>query len=94
MRSGLAAWFDARQAEGWVAEYADLSVQGFPNRFDTSLTDVAVEQSSDWNVCRPESKCTPMRMAIADAQAARSTAALAQPIATPFARYASISVWR
>ncbi|HEY9037897.1 MAG TPA: DUF2125 domain-containing protein [Roseovarius sp.] len=42
LRSGLAAWFDARQAEGWVAEYADLSVQGFPNRFDTSFTDVAL----------------------------------------------------
>ncbi len=42
LRSGLAAWFDARQAEGWVAEYTDLSVQGFPNRFDTSLTDVTL----------------------------------------------------
>ncbi|MCQ0093944.1 DUF2125 domain-containing protein [Roseovarius sp. M141] len=40
MRSGLAEWFDARRAEGWVAEYGDLSVQGFPNRFDTTLTEL------------------------------------------------------
>ncbi len=31
---GYKAWFDARRAEGWVAEYDDLRVQGFPNRFD------------------------------------------------------------
>jgi hypothetical protein len=42
LRSGLAAWFDARQAEGWVAEYADLSVQGFPSRFDATLMDVSL----------------------------------------------------
>ncbi len=42
LRSGLAGWFDARQAEGWVAEYADLSVQGFPNRFDTTFTELAL----------------------------------------------------
>lgn len=29
-----AGWFDARRAEGWVAEVKDLRVQGFPNRFD------------------------------------------------------------
>ncbi|PVA09886.1 DUF2125 domain-containing protein [Pelagivirga sediminicola] len=40
LQSGLAAWFDARRAEGWVAEYSDLSVKGFPNRFDTTLSDL------------------------------------------------------
>jgi hypothetical protein len=40
LKSGLAAWFDARRADGWVAEYADLSVQGFPSRFDTTFTDI------------------------------------------------------
>ncbi|MEL6608877.1 MAG: DUF2125 domain-containing protein [Pseudomonadota bacterium] len=29
------AWFTDRQAEGWIAEYDDLSVRGFPYRFDT-----------------------------------------------------------
>lgn len=33
-------WLDARRAEGWQVEYSDLSVRGFPNRFDTTLTDV------------------------------------------------------
>ncbi|WP_113912035.1 DUF2125 domain-containing protein [Roseovarius dicentrarchi] len=42
LRSGVAAWFDARQADGWRAEYSDLSVQGFPSRFDTTISDVAL----------------------------------------------------
>ncbi|UXX82596.1 DUF2125 domain-containing protein [Roseovarius pelagicus] len=41
-KSGFDAWFDARRAEGWVAEYADLDLRGFPNRFDASFTDVAL----------------------------------------------------
>ncbi|MEL7104516.1 MAG: DUF2125 domain-containing protein [Pseudomonadota bacterium] len=36
----LRAWIADRQGEGWVAEYADLSVRGFPNRFDTTFTDL------------------------------------------------------
>lgn len=40
LRSGITAWFDARESEGWVADYSKISVQGFPNRFDTNLTDV------------------------------------------------------
>lgn len=42
LRSGVAAWFDARRAEGWQASYSDLSIQGFPSRFDTSLSDIAL----------------------------------------------------
>lgn len=30
-------WFDARRADGWVAEYDEVSVAGFPNRFDTNI---------------------------------------------------------
>lgn len=30
----------ARQAEGWVADYSDLKTRGFPNRFDTTITDL------------------------------------------------------
>jgi len=50
---GTAAWFGARQAEGWQAEYADLSVTGFPTRFDIVLTDVAMadpETGLAWQV--------------------------------------------
>lgn len=34
--AGLTAWFDARRAEGWVADYDDFAVRGFPNRFDAT----------------------------------------------------------
>ena len=35
-------WFADRRAEGWVAEYSDLTTRGFPNRFDTTFTDIAL----------------------------------------------------
>jgi hypothetical protein len=38
----LRAWFAARTAEGWVAEYGSLSTTGFPRRFLTRLTDVTL----------------------------------------------------
>ncbi|RZW05308.1 MAG: DUF2125 domain-containing protein [Rhodobacteraceae bacterium] len=37
---GLNAWIEARRAEGWAADVQNLDVAGFPNRFDTTLTDV------------------------------------------------------
>ncbi|MEX5728359.1 hypothetical protein Ga0609869_001712 [Rhodovulum iodosum] len=40
--AGLADWIEARRAEGWVADYADLDVRGFPNRLDTTFTDLAL----------------------------------------------------
>lgn len=36
----LTAWVDERRAEGWAADVADIDVAGFPNRFDTTLSDV------------------------------------------------------
>ncbi|MCM2562653.1 DUF2125 domain-containing protein [Lutimaribacter sp. EGI FJ00015] len=39
-RTGYAVWFDARRAEGWVAEASEIAVRGFPNRFDTTLSDI------------------------------------------------------
>ncbi|RXV66291.1 DUF2125 domain-containing protein [Roseovarius sp. A46] len=38
--SAFEGWFDARRAEGWVAETSSLGVQGFPNRFDVVFEDV------------------------------------------------------
>lgn len=35
--AAFAGWFDARRADGWVAEYDDLNTAGFPNRFDTTF---------------------------------------------------------
>lgn len=40
--AGVSAWFDARQADGWVAEYDDLSVRGYPSRLDTTLTGLSL----------------------------------------------------
>ncbi|WP_371226041.1 DUF2125 domain-containing protein [Roseovarius sp. 2305UL8-3] len=42
VKSGFEIWFDERRADGWVAEYSDLSVAGYPNRIDTSFTDLAL----------------------------------------------------
>ncbi|MCR9112063.1 MAG: DUF2125 domain-containing protein [Rhodobacteraceae bacterium] len=35
-------WFEDRRAEGWVADYAELTTRGFPNRFDTTFTEIAL----------------------------------------------------
>ncbi len=37
---GLSAWIEDRRSEGWVADYSDLAVRGFPNRFDTTFSDL------------------------------------------------------
>lgn len=37
---GFERWFEARRAEGWVAETSNLATRGFPNRFDTSFADL------------------------------------------------------
>ena len=36
-QAGFESWFAARRAERWQAEYAGLSVRGFPNRIDTTF---------------------------------------------------------
>ncbi|MDG1127521.1 MAG: DUF2125 domain-containing protein, partial [Paracoccaceae bacterium] len=41
-RSAFEDWFADRRAEGWVADHAALEVQGFPNRFDVTMTEVAL----------------------------------------------------
>ena len=42
VKTGMGIWFEDRRDDGWVAEYTDLSVSGYPNRIDTTLTDVAL----------------------------------------------------
>ena len=39
-QKGTEKWLEDRRTDGWLVEYADLSVAGFPNRFDTNLTDI------------------------------------------------------
>lgn len=36
------AWFDQQRDAGWQAEYSDLHLRGFPNRFDTTFEDIAL----------------------------------------------------
>lgn len=48
-QSGFAAWFDARRADGWAADAADITVSGFPNRFDTTFTDITLaDPATGW----------------------------------------------
>lgn len=42
LSKGIPAWFEARQNDGWVAEYDDLSLRGFPSRLDSTLTNVTL----------------------------------------------------
>ena len=48
-QGAFAAWFSDRRAQGWAADYADLQVQGFPNRFDTTFTEIALaDPATGW----------------------------------------------
>ena len=40
LETGAQAWFQAQTEAGLVAERSDLSVSGFPNRFDLTVTDL------------------------------------------------------
>ncbi|RVT86550.1 DUF2125 domain-containing protein [Rhodobacteraceae bacterium CCMM004] len=45
----LAAWIAERRSDGWVADYATLDTRGFPNRFDTTLTDLDIaDPATGW----------------------------------------------
>lgn len=40
--AAIEGWMAAQRQQGWVAEADEIRVQGFPNRFDTTLTDVTL----------------------------------------------------
>lgn len=49
-QSGLETWLDERHAAGWVADYDDLAVQGYPSRFDTNITNLNLaDPKSGWS---------------------------------------------
>lgn len=55
MRGGISAWFDARTAEGWQADYAEIATSGYPLRHVTRLAapaladpETGVAWSADW----------------------------------------------
>ncbi|MEL7258126.1 MAG: DUF2125 domain-containing protein [Pseudomonadota bacterium] len=35
-------WFEDRRAEGWLADVSSIETKGFPNRFDTTFSDVSL----------------------------------------------------
>jgi hypothetical protein len=41
-KAGFEAWFQQQRDRGVTAEYSDLSVQGFPNRFDAGFSDLSL----------------------------------------------------
>ena len=48
-QKGWDLWLQDRRAAGWVAEYADLGVSGYPNRIDTTLSDLRLaDPASGW----------------------------------------------
>ncbi|MBB5514310.1 hypothetical protein FHS89_000308 [Rubricella aquisinus] len=42
LRNGIDDWLTARQADGWIAEYADLGISGYPSRVDARFDDLAL----------------------------------------------------
>ncbi len=42
VETGLRSWIDQRRSDGWAADYTELKTRGFPNRFDTSITDLSL----------------------------------------------------
>jgi len=40
VQAGFDAWIKDRRDQGWVAEATDVKTRGFPNRFDTSFSDL------------------------------------------------------
>ena len=38
----LTAWVEDRRTDGWAADISGLETKGFPNRFDTTVTDVSL----------------------------------------------------
>lgn len=42
-------WFEDRKSAGWVAENSDIALRGFPNRFDTTISEFQLaDPRSGW----------------------------------------------
>ncbi len=39
-QNGIRNWLDARDRAGWVANYSMVETTGFPNRFDTTISEI------------------------------------------------------
>ncbi len=53
-KTALTTWFEQQSAGGWVAEADDLTVTGFPNRFDTIVTGLELaDPATGWSWAAP-----------------------------------------
>jgi hypothetical protein len=49
LEAAFTGWFSERRTAGWQADYSDVSVAGFPYRFDTTLTQPALaDPATGW----------------------------------------------
>ncbi|SNS18595.1 DUF2125 domain-containing protein [Tropicimonas sediminicola] len=51
-KSDLVGWMEARRADGWQAEWGDVSVAGYPTRIDRTITDITLANTEAgwvWN---------------------------------------------
>lgn len=46
VENAMTNWLSGRQNAGWVVEYSDLKTRGFPNRFDTRITDLTLADTN------------------------------------------------
>lgn len=53
-QSAIQTWLDDRDDDGWVANYKEVSVSGFPNRFDSTVTDLQLaDPAYGWSWSAP-----------------------------------------
>lgn len=53
LKAATEAWLEDRRSEGWQADWSDISVLGFPNRFDMTIDDLALADPATgvaWNL--------------------------------------------
>lgn len=51
-KADLVGWMEARRTDGWQAEWADVSVAGYPTRIDRTITDLTLANTEAgwvWN---------------------------------------------
>jgi hypothetical protein len=48
-------WLDSQAQSGWVANYSEVAVKGFPNRFDTKVSALEIaDPNYGWAISLPE----------------------------------------
>lgn len=50
LKTSVENWFEQRRVDGWTAEHGGISVRGFPNRLDVTLTDLVLADPDSGSV--------------------------------------------